>query len=164
NLIESVRFQTLDMDIDVETWISREGREPPHHGLGRSMKVGKEEIVGLAVALQEFLARDHEAERAELRAWLLGIADQLGDNARIADSDHFYPRLQIELGEMRAARHAAAKLAELNPGIVFPHAPLARAQLLLCPEAIRDSERSFVERSLLEVLIRNPESSAGTAS
>ena len=64
-LIESVRLQTLDMDIDVEAWIAREGAEPPHHGLGRSMKIGKEQIVGVVTALQEFLARDHDAEAAE---------------------------------------------------------------------------------------------------
>ena len=70
DLIESVRLQTLDMDVDVPWWVELEGSEPPHHGLGRSMKVGKEQIVGAAVALQHFVGRDHEAEAGEHAVWL----------------------------------------------------------------------------------------------
>lgn len=33
----------------------------PNDGLGRAMKVGKEEIIGFIVALNQFVARDHEA-------------------------------------------------------------------------------------------------------
>ena len=78
-LIESVRLQTLDMDVDVEAWIEREGRRSRRTtALGRSMKVGKEQIAGLAVALREFVARDHEAEAAELGAWLGALQGSLG--------------------------------------------------------------------------------------
>jgi uncharacterized pyridoxal phosphate-dependent enzyme len=37
----------------------------PHMGLGRAMKVGKEEIVGLLVAVERYLELDHEAEWRE---------------------------------------------------------------------------------------------------
>ena len=37
---------------------------PPAHGIGRSMKTGKEEIVGLLVALERYAARDEDAETA----------------------------------------------------------------------------------------------------
>ena len=33
DLIDSVRLQTLDLDVDVVAWAAREGDEPPHHGL-----------------------------------------------------------------------------------------------------------------------------------
>src|SRR3954451_24413552 len=98
-LIESVRLQTLDMDVDVESWIERESTEPPHHGLGRSMKVGKEQIAGLAVALREFAARDHEAEAAEHGAWLESLQGSLPGRTSAVRADlHFYPRLVIEAG------------------------------------------------------------------
>ena len=77
-LIESVRLQTLDMDVDVEAWVAREGIEPPHHGLGRSMKVGKEEIVGLVVALEQFVERDHDLEATELGEWLDSLLPLFG--------------------------------------------------------------------------------------
>ena len=34
----------------------------PHHSLGRPMKVGKEEIMGLLAAVEQWVQRDHEAE------------------------------------------------------------------------------------------------------
>lgn len=37
----------------------------PHHALGRPMKVGKEEIMGLLAAVEQWVARDHEAEWRE---------------------------------------------------------------------------------------------------
>jgi L-seryl-tRNA(Ser) seleniumtransferase len=35
---------------------------PPHHSLGRPMKAGKEEIMGLLAAVEQWVVRDHEAE------------------------------------------------------------------------------------------------------
>ncbi len=50
---------------------------PPHHGIGRSMKVGKEEIVGLLVALRRFQAADLNAERRRQQSDLEVIASEL---------------------------------------------------------------------------------------
>jgi uncharacterized pyridoxal phosphate-dependent enzyme len=38
----------------------------PHHGFGRSLKVGREEIMGMLAAVEMWFERDHEAE---WRAW-----------------------------------------------------------------------------------------------
>lgn len=38
----------------------------PHGGIGRGMKVGKEEMMGALAALERYLKVDHEAERKEL--------------------------------------------------------------------------------------------------
>ena len=38
----------------------------PNGGIGRGMKVGKEEIMGLVAAVERYLRIDHDAERAEL--------------------------------------------------------------------------------------------------
>src|SRR5215212_5120344 len=84
DLIASVALQHQDMDVYPATWTWRErylasGQlpGPPHHGLGRPMKVGKEEIVGLMVALKRFLACDHAAERREQEARLGAVVDAL---------------------------------------------------------------------------------------
>ncbi len=148
DLVESVRLQTLDMDIDVETWIAREGTEPPHHGLGRSMKLGKEQIVGLVAALEEFQERDHDREADEHRAWLESVAERLQPlPATVADDVHFYPRLVVALDPERA-RACAQRLADARPAIVVPHAPLARGELVIAPEAITAADRAHVEASL----------------
>ena len=148
-LIESVRLQTLDMDVDVEAWTERESSEPPHHGVGRSMKVGKEQIAGLAVALREFVARDHEAEAVELGAWLASLQGSLGARPGTVRTDlQFYPRLVFDVGGRAEARMLAARLAAGEPAIVVPHAPLARGELVICPEAITVPDRPRVEQAL----------------
>ena len=42
----------------------------------------------------------------------------------------------------------AARLAAGEPAIVVPHAPLARGELVVCPEAITAQDRPLVERAL----------------
>lgn len=45
----------------------------PHHGYARSMKVGREEMVGMLVAVESWVKRDHDAEWKE---WV-GRCDQI---------------------------------------------------------------------------------------
>ena len=49
----------------------------PNDGIGRGMKVAKEEIVGFIVALDRFVERDHAAVRAEVNRKARWIADEL---------------------------------------------------------------------------------------
>ena len=49
----------------------------PHHGYGRSMKVGREEIVGMVVAVERWVATDHEAVWREWTARVQHIADRV---------------------------------------------------------------------------------------
>jgi uncharacterized pyridoxal phosphate-dependent enzyme len=46
----------------------------PHHGFARSMKVGKEEAIGMLMAVEMWMKRDHQAESSRWRAWLDDIA------------------------------------------------------------------------------------------
>jgi D-glucosaminate-6-phosphate ammonia-lyase len=42
----------------------------PHHAFGRSLKVGKEEIMGMLAAVEMWVKRDHQAEWAQWESWL----------------------------------------------------------------------------------------------
>ena len=42
----------------------------PHHAFGRSIKVGKEEIMGMLAAVEMWVKRDHKAEWKEWEEWL----------------------------------------------------------------------------------------------
>jgi uncharacterized pyridoxal phosphate-dependent enzyme len=42
----------------------------PHHNVGRSMKVGKEEIMGMLTAVEMWTTRDHDAEWNMWKEWL----------------------------------------------------------------------------------------------
>ena len=46
----------------------------PHHAFGRSLKVGKEEIIGMLAAVEMWVKRDHKAEWAQWESWLAHIA------------------------------------------------------------------------------------------
>jgi L-seryl-tRNA(Ser) seleniumtransferase len=79
DLMRSVALQHEDMDVQRSTWAERalldDGvlRRIPRHGIGRSMKAGKEEIVGLLAALEQYVAHDEQAMIARWRA----LADRL---------------------------------------------------------------------------------------
>jgi len=60
---------------------------------------------------------------------------------------HFYPRLVLDVGR-DAARPLAGALAARDVAIVVPHAPLARGELVICPEAIVAGDRTLVEEAL----------------
>ncbi|MBI3423768.1 MAG: aminotransferase class V-fold PLP-dependent enzyme [Acidobacteria bacterium] len=49
----------------------------PHHGFGRSMKIGKEEIMGMLAAVEMWVKRDHQAEWNQWLAWMEHIAKRV---------------------------------------------------------------------------------------
>ena len=79
DLITSVALQHQDMDVYPEMWPARGLIAdhlvvgPPHHGIGRGFKVGKEEACGLVAALRAYVRRDFAAEAARFA----GYADEL---------------------------------------------------------------------------------------
>jgi len=70
DLIRSAWVQMVDMDVRSGTWSLQHWVEQgwisrsPRHGVGRSMKVSKESMVGLMTALERYSLRDHAAEHA----------------------------------------------------------------------------------------------------
>src|SRR6185295_1159477 len=62
----------------------------PHHGYARSMKVGREEMVGMLVAVESWVKRDHEAE---WREWI-GRCEAIG--SRLANISGVTPTIRRE--------------------------------------------------------------------
>ena len=60
----------------------------PFGGIGRGMKVGKEEIMGLVAAVERYLSLDHEAERQELDARAERVMGVLGGVAGLSCETH----------------------------------------------------------------------------
>jgi L-seryl-tRNA(Ser) seleniumtransferase len=163
-LIDSIGLQTLDMDVDPVAWVRRYGKLPPHHGLGRSLKVGQEEILGVVAALQEFAHSDQEAIRRELAAWLEQVRERTGlgivDDSR---GGSFYPRLVVPLNAEARARAVADDLATRDPRVFVAHAPLVDGEIVICPEAIDERDRDHVEASLAGAVGRGSASLHGYA-
>jgi uncharacterized pyridoxal phosphate-dependent enzyme len=49
----------------------------PHHAFGRSLKVGKEEIMGMLAAVEAWTKRDHDSEWKRWEGWLNHIAQSV---------------------------------------------------------------------------------------
>jgi L-seryl-tRNA(Ser) seleniumtransferase len=49
----------------------------PHHGFARALKVGKEEAIGMLMAVEMWVRRDHEAEWKRWNGWLEHIAQRV---------------------------------------------------------------------------------------
>jgi seryl-tRNA(Sec) selenium transferase len=60
-------------DLIQAAWVS----SAPHHGHGRTMKLGKEEAVGMLMAVEMWMKRDHKAEMDTWNLWLSRIADRV---------------------------------------------------------------------------------------
>jgi L-seryl-tRNA(Ser) seleniumtransferase len=57
-------------DLVKAAWMS----SAPHHGHGRTMKVGKEEAMGMLAAVEMWVKRDHKAEMQAWLSWMNNIA------------------------------------------------------------------------------------------
>ena len=60
-------------DLLQAAWVS----SAPHHGHGRTMKIGKEEILGLLAAVEMWVQRDHNKEDEIWTQWMQTIADRV---------------------------------------------------------------------------------------
>ncbi len=111
DLIQSVALQHQDMDVMAATWTLREELlgsglllGPPLQGIGRPMKVGKEEIAGLLAAVKKYVNRDQAAARQEWVRRLDAIAAGLDGVAGVATAvsgrdGAGYPTLRVTLDE-----------------------------------------------------------------
>jgi D-glucosaminate-6-phosphate ammonia-lyase len=101
----------------------------PHHAFGRSLKVGKEEIMGMLAAVEMWTKRDHKREWAEWEAWLNRISEKVkaidGVTTRIEQPDslsNHAPTLQIEWDGERlgvTGRELAKYLLDTEPRVIL---------------------------------------------
>jgi uncharacterized pyridoxal phosphate-dependent enzyme len=104
---------------------------PHENTLGRSQKVGKEEIVGMVKALELFLAEDHEALAKEWQAGLEMISREItkvptvSTSYFVPDIANHVPHMSITWDAARislTAEQASKLLRSSNPSIVLePH-------------------------------------------
>ena len=58
----------------------------PHHGYARALKVGKEEAIGMLMAVEMWVQRDHEAEWKRWSGWLDHIAQRVSTISSVTTS------------------------------------------------------------------------------
>jgi D-glucosaminate-6-phosphate ammonia-lyase len=152
DLVLSASLQQQDMDVHPETWPLRsliaDGSlpGPPHHGLGRGFKVGKEEIAGLAVALLRYAERDFEAEAArwssavdEIVHGLQGLPGLVARRVDPAPSGRPVPVAHLQLDAARGGldAHGLINALQENDPIVCTYEALAdQGIVVLMPETL----------------------------
>ena len=154
DLIASALLQMLDLDIYEDAWSPpaefaplRQMRGLPHHGIGRSCKVGKEEIAGLCAALKRFTSTDEVARRNTWLARLQRIATLAGGEGLSIEGGAI-PILNLKTADLDTAMALARILAAGSPAI---HCGLGRRDegiLTFNPVSLTDSHADEVGRRL----------------
>lgn len=156
-LIESVALQHQDMDVYPETWTFRDRYlqserlpGPPHHGLGRPMKVGKEEIAGLVVALRVYLASDELEEIRRQRHALVTISDYICQtHSRLIlnePSEHgrAFPTLEIFPAFNAEGRRSTAALinalSDGDPSVAVSQGLMHRGGIVVIASALKSDD------------------------
>ena len=155
----------LDMDDHPELWSPplewrelAQLRSIPRHGIGRAMKVAKEEIVGLVTALNLFAAGKYDEELPLMRSRLELIAERLAGlpvECQIVDTHaEVPPLLRVTLGAAapRTAMEVCRLLREGSPPIHVGHGELHDGRLVLHPLCLREGHAELIAQRLATVL------------
>ena len=167
DLILSAALQHQDMDVFPNSWPLRhliaDGRlaGPPHHGIGRGFKVGKEEIAGLLTALLEYPNRDFDAEQSRWKRdmeCIAAAASVPGSTARVRfpqEDGRTVPHAVVTIDESRTGISANVVINALQDGDppIFVFERLGDdGTIVFMPEALKDGEAQIVARRLKEIL------------
>jgi uncharacterized pyridoxal phosphate-dependent enzyme len=143
----------------------------PHHAFGRSLKVGKEEIMGMLAAVEMWAKRDHQAEWKVWESWLAYISDHVtkvpGVTTEVLqpeDLSNHAPRLQIKWDGARlniTGNEVASTLLEGHPRIVVAggagHRPDQMAShVTIMPYMMMPDDYKIAAEALYRVLSKPP--------
>jgi L-seryl-tRNA(Ser) seleniumtransferase len=132
----------------------------PHEDvIGRSQKVGKEEIIGMVKALELYLKEDHEALSREWQGRLDGIAHELAKVPGVTtsfftpDIANHVPHMHIEWDSRISLtpRDASKLLRQSKPSIVIGGGE-GRPGLSMCSFMLQPGEDKIVAQQLSRVL------------
>lgn len=162
-LIRSAWVQMVDMDVRPGTWSLQHWVEggwmtrPPRHGIGRSMKVGKEAIIGLLTALERYDQRDHAAEEADWQRAAEELGTALAELAALrartlppGTGGLPYPRVLIESGPPPQGLSVAKLIHELRRlprKIILSEDETSPDRAYLFPHCLAPGEASYVVSS-----------------
>ena len=130
----------------------------PFGGIGRGMKVGKEELCGLLAAVERYLKVDHQAEMRELEVRVASIRAALKRIAGVETDRHVpvianeVPHVTVRWDESArglTSQEVSAKLLAGDPPIHVQRPE--KGQLLISVWMMRGDEHKIVGRRLAEI-------------
>ena len=131
----------------------------PSHSVGRAAKAAKEDIVGLIVALENYLARDHDADIAFWRAQAEYMLERLRDFPGVAASylhdgrEHPVPRVELLFGSETGidSHQLVLAMEEHDPRIFLfePTGPSAKPNsIAINTQTMQPGEEKIVAEAL----------------
>jgi L-seryl-tRNA(Ser) seleniumtransferase len=131
----------------------------PYGGIGRGMKVGKEELCGVLAAVERYLKVDHAAEYRELEGRVASIRAALKSVNGIKTHRHVpvianeVPHVKVEWDESARAQTSQQVVEKLLSGDPPIHVQRpGTGQLLISVWMMRGDEHKIVGRRLREIL------------
>ena len=166
-LVSSAALQMLDMDDHLELWDPPENLIDrsqltgiPRHGIGRGLKVSKEEIVALLTALDLFVSGAFDRKLLEYRRLLDTVANGLSDTkaeCRMLEplTNDRWPVLEITVDSSvpgRSAMDVCRSLRAGTPPVYVGHAGLHEGRLEINPVCLNDDAIAGLIERLREEL------------
>ena len=167
DLVGAALVQMLDLDDHFELWeppahlIDKSKLQGmPRHGIGRALKVSKEQIIALLTALRLFTDGAYDAELPEKRQLLEQIAAALEGlpvacRLRVPEDGQGLPILELHLDESRLGRSAldvCRRLRKGQPPVQVGHAALSEGKLLVNPLHLNPERTKILTARLREEL------------
>ena len=135
----------------------------PHHAFGRSLKVGKEEIMGMLAAVEAWTTRDHDAEWKQWEGWLATIRNSATKVASVRTEvlqprgpSNYAPELRIswDAGKVGiGGTDAAEALLAGSPRIVITG---GQNSLTVMPYMMMPGDDAIAAKRIYEVLSNPP--------
>ncbi|MCH2693776.1 MAG: aminotransferase class V-fold PLP-dependent enzyme [Acidobacteriia bacterium] len=168
DLIESVSLQHQDMDVLSETWTLREKflksnkiPGPPSQGIGRSLKVGKEEIAGLVVALKTYVKQDHsvwnQEQNEKLRVLKSGLQELPDLEVESFKSrEETYPKLRLGIKDQAGITvvDIVLRLLDGDPAVAVGQEELSKGYLIIDPISLTIDQLDIVIKRFSSILFK----------
>ena len=148
----------------------------PHHGFSRAMKVGKEETIGMLMAVETWVKRDHKAEWSRWMSWLDSIAAQAsrveGVTTSVAETTQLSnrtPTLTIRWDRRRigiSGADLAKHLLDTEPRIATPGGRDRgdEASISITPYQMASGEEKIVAEKIYAALSKAPKGAPTAAA
>jgi len=135
----------------------------PNHSIGRAAKAAKEDIVGLIVALENYMQRDHDADTAVWRAQAEWMLERLNDLPGVPANylhdgrEHPVPRVELVFGPETGinSHELVLALEEHDPRVFLfePTGPSARPNsIVINTQTMQPGEERIVVEALRQAI------------
>ena len=142
----------------------------PHHAFGRSLKVGKEEIMGMLAAVEAWVTRDHDKEWKQWERWLATFEEKVRSIPTVR-TERLTPRGPSNNAPQLRISYSFAKIGltgqELSdtllagePRVLIPGSPgvneKGETSVTIMPYMMMPGDDRIASRRLHEVLSNPP--------